>query len=148
EGILNCNEKETMGFLNNRLSNYLDRVRCLEQENAELDAKIREWYECENSYVCTDFKPFYCTIDELQQQICCTKADNAKLCLDIDNLKMASDDYSTKYEYELNMRQRDECDIGGLRKCLDNLTLCRADLEAQLESLTEEMMCLKKNHEE
>ncbi|KAH0626844.1 hypothetical protein JD844_002098 [Phrynosoma platyrhinos] len=148
DGILNCNEKETMEFLNNRLSNYLDRVRCLEQENAELDAKIREWYEHENSYVCTDFKPLYSTIDELQQQICCTKADNARLCLDIDNLKMASDDYSTKYEYELNMRQRDECDISGLRKCLDNLTLCKADLEAQLESLTEEMMCLKKNHEE
>ncbi|NP_001280052.1 keratin, type I cuticular Ha4 [Anolis carolinensis] len=148
EGILNCNEKETMEFLNNRLGNYLERVRCLEQENAELEAKIREWYEHENAYVCTDFKPFYCTIDELQQQICCTKADNAKLCLDIDNLKMASDDYCTKYDYELSLRQRDECDSSGLRKVLDNLTLCRADLEAQLESLTEEMMCLKKNHEE
>ncbi|XP_034992185.2 keratin, type I cuticular Ha4 [Zootoca vivipara] len=148
EGILNCNEKETMEFLNSRLGNYLERVRCLEQENADLECKIREWYECENAYVCTDFKPFYCNIDELQQQICCTKADNARLCLDIDNLKMASDDYCTKYDYELSLRQRDEADINGLRRVLDDLTLCRADLEAQLESLTEEMMCLKKNHEE
>lgn len=69
EGILNCNEKETMEFLNSRLGNYLERVRCLEQENADLECKIREWYECENAYVCTDFKPFYCTIDELQQQV-------------------------------------------------------------------------------
>ncbi|XP_015263104.1 PREDICTED: keratin, type I cuticular Ha4-like [Gekko japonicus] len=148
QGILNCNEKETMEFLNSRLGNYLERVRCLEQENAELECKIREWYECENAYVCTDFKPFYCSIDELQQQICCTKAENARLCLDIDNLKMASDDYCTKYDYELSLRQRDESDITGLRRVLDDLTLCRADLEAQLESLTEEMMCLKKNHEE
>ncbi|XP_053217716.1 keratin, type I cuticular Ha4-like [Podarcis raffonei] len=148
EGILNCNEKETMEFLNSRLGNYLERVRCLEQENADLECKIRDWYECENAYVCTDFKPFYCNIDELQQQICCTKADNARLCLDIDNLKMASDDYCTKYDYELSLRQRDEADINGLRRVLDDLTLCRADLEAQLESLTEEMMCLKKNHEE
>uniref|UniRef100_A0A8D2LDJ4 IF rod domain-containing protein n=1 Tax=Varanus komodoensis TaxID=61221 RepID=A0A8D2LDJ4_VARKO len=148
EGILNCNEKETMEFLNSRLGNYLERVRCLEKENAELECKIKDWYDCENAYVCTDFKPFYCTIDDLQQQICCVKADNARLCLDIDNLKMASDDYCTKYDYELSLRQRDDADISDLRRVLDDLTLCRADLEAQLESLTEEMMCLKKNHEE
>ncbi|KAJ7313550.1 hypothetical protein JRQ81_005029 [Phrynocephalus forsythii] len=148
DGILNCNEKETMEVLNCRLGNYLQKVRCLEKENAELEAKIREWFECENAYVCTDFKPFYCTIDELEQKICCVKADNARLFLDIENLKMASDDYCTKYDHEVSMRQQDECDINNLRRCLDDLTLCRADLEAQHESLAEEMACLKKNHEE
>ncbi|XP_020641169.3 keratin, type I cuticular Ha4 [Pogona vitticeps] len=148
EGILNCNEKETMEDLNCRLGNYLEKVRCLEKENADLECKIREWFECENAYVCTDFKQFYCNIEELEQKICCVKADNARLCLGIDNLKMANDDYCTKYQHEVSLRQRDECDINGLRRVLDGLTLCKSDLETQLESLSEEMACLKKNHEE
>ncbi|XP_059582941.1 keratin, type I cuticular Ha1-like [Alligator mississippiensis] len=82
------------------------------------------------------------------QEICCAKADNARLCLDVDNLKVASDDYATKYEYEHGLCQSAEADIKSLRRILDDLTLCKADLETELESLTEELLCLRKNHEE
>ncbi|KAL1286481.1 KRT36 [Ovibos moschatus] len=148
EGSFNGNEKETMQFLNDRLASYLEKVRQLERENAELESRIREWYESQVPYICPDYQSYFKTIEELQQKILLTKADNARLVLQIDNAKLAADDFRTKYETELGVRQLVEADTNGLRRILDELTLCKADLEMQVESLKEELMCLKKNHEE
>ncbi|KAM9000191.1 keratin, type I cuticular Ha6 isoform X1 [Sarcophilus harrisii] len=148
EGVFNGNEKETMQFLNDRLANYLEKVHQLQRENSALEKKIREWYESQIPYTCPDYQSYFKTIEDLQQKVLLTKAENARLVLQIDNAKLAADDFRTKYETELSLRQLIEADINGLRKILDELTLFKADLEMQLESLKEELLCLKKSHEE
>nr|XP_004655461.2 keratin, type I cuticular Ha6 [Jaculus jaculus] len=148
EGAFNGSEKETMQVLNDRLASYLEKVRQLERENAELEQRIREWYECQIPYVCPDYQSYFKTIEDFQQKILLTKSENARLVLQIDNAKLAADDFRTKYETELSLRQLVEADINGLRRILDELTLCKADLEAQVESLKEELLCLKRSHEE
>ncbi|EDM05989.1 rCG65912 [Rattus norvegicus] len=145
---INSHEKETMQILNERLASYLEKVRMLEGENADLEDKIQE--ECSKTLpiLCPDYLSYYTTIEQLQQKILCTKAENSRLVSQIDNTKLAADDLRANYEAELSLRQLVEADANGLKQILDALTLSKADLEARVQSLTEELLCLKTNHEE
>ncbi|XP_044532620.1 keratin, type I cuticular Ha4-like [Gracilinanus agilis] len=148
EGSFDSNEKETMQMLNQRLANYLEKVRRLEQENASLECKIREQHERQTPVVCPDYLSYFKIIEELQQKILCTKAENSRLVSQIDNTKVAADDFRAKYETELSQRQLVEADTNSLHQILNALTLCKADLEGRVESLKEELLELKHNHEE
>ncbi|XP_043760503.1 keratin, type I cuticular Ha7-like [Cervus elaphus] len=148
EGFFNSHEKETMQFLNDRLASYLEKVRGLERDNAELESQIRELSKCPESTVCPDYQSHFRIIEELQQKILCVKSENNKLVVQIDNAKLAADDFRTKFQTEHSLRQLVEADVCGMRRVLDDLTLAKADLEAQLESRKEELLCLKKNHEQ
>nr|XP_051680920.1 keratin, type I cuticular Ha8 isoform X5 [Oryctolagus cuniculus] len=148
EVTLNGHEKETMQFLNDRLANYLEKVRQLERENAELETTIRETSKCHETSVCPDYQSYFRTIEELQQKILCTKAENARIVIQIDNAKLAADDFRIKHESERSLRQLVEADMCGMHKLMDDLSLAKADLEAQQESLKEEQLSLKSNHEQ
>ncbi|KAE8574772.1 hypothetical protein XENTR_v10003575 [Xenopus tropicalis] len=143
-------EKHTMQNLNDRLAAYLDKVRALETANHHLEVQIKEWYEA-NMHCYkerNDYSKYMVVIEELRRQITNGTPANARILLQIDNAKLAADDFRMKYENELALRQSVESDVNGLRRVLDELTLARSDLELQLEGLNEELAFLKKNHQE
>ncbi|KFO90375.1 Keratin, type I cytoskeletal 17, partial [Buceros rhinoceros silvestris] len=147
-GLLSTNEKLTMQNLNDRLASYMDKVRRLEEDNTQLEHLIREWYKTHGPTTARDYSQYYRTIEELQNQITGANVDLNRILLDIDNTRMTVDDFRLKYETEYTLHQSVASDINGLRPLLDQLTLARSDLETQFESLKEELVYLRKNHEE
>ncbi|XP_008922142.2 keratin, type I cytoskeletal 20 [Manacus vitellinus] len=146
--LLPGNEKSTMQNLNDRLASYLERVRSLEKANSLIEKQIKEWYEKNTISVGQDYSSYFKTIEELRSKIAAAQLENARLVLQIDNAKLAADDFRLKFENEHLLKQSVEGDIAGLLRVRDDLTLTQADLEAQIEGVNEELIFLKKNHEE
>ncbi|XP_028308945.1 keratin, type I cytoskeletal 18-like [Gouania willdenowi] len=141
------NEKIAMQHLNDRLASYLETVRSLEKANSQLEIKIRETIEKRGPLESRDYSRYNAVIVDLRAKIFDMIKTNAHQAISLDNARLAADDFRVKMEYELSMRQTVEADVKSLRKLLDDTNVIRLHLESDLESLKEELINLKKNHE-
>ncbi|XP_077054505.1 keratin, type I cytoskeletal 18b isoform X2 [Siphateles boraxobius] len=140
------NEKGQMQNLNDRLATYLDTVRRLEQENSKLEMQIREALE-KGGPESRDYSKYNAILDDLRRKVFDATVDNAGFVLQIDNARLAVDDFRVKFENEMAIRQSVEGDIAGLKKVIDDTNIGRLNVEGEIESLKEELAFLKKNHE-
>ncbi|XP_062304224.1 keratin 99 [Osmerus eperlanus] len=148
EFIMSANEKVTMQNLNDRLATYLEKVRSLEAANQKLELQIKEFYEKRSPVHSKDLTVYLDTISGLRKKILLAYTNHAQVTLQLDNARLAADDFKIKFEMELNMRMTVEADMARLKGVLDSFTLSRSDLEMQIEGLREELVYLKKSHEE
>ena len=73
-GLFSGGEKQAMQNLNDRLANYLDKVRALEEANADLENKIKEWYEkfgprSGDGGAGRDYSKYYPVIEDVRTQV-------------------------------------------------------------------------------
>ncbi|KAM8943181.1 keratin, type I cytoskeletal 20 [Lycaon pictus] len=141
------NEKTTMQNLNDRLASYLAKVQSLEKSNSKLESLIKEWYKT-NTPSAKDYSAYYKQMEELQNQNKKAQMENARCVLQIDNAKLAAEDFRLRYETERGIRLTVERDLQGLNKVLDDLALTRKDLEIQVKELSKDLDILKKEHQE
>ncbi|XP_048221279.1 keratin, type I cytoskeletal 20 [Perognathus longimembris pacificus] len=146
--LLMGSEKMAMQNLNDRLASYLEKVRSLEQTNSRLEMQIKQWYEANAPSTTRDYSTYYKQIQDLQNQIRDAQLQNARCVLQIDNAKLAAEDFRLKFETERGMRMTVEADLQGLSKVFDDLTVQKTDLEFQIEELNKDLALLKKEHQE
>uniref|UniRef100_A0A8U8C1S4 Keratin 18 n=1 Tax=Geospiza parvula TaxID=87175 RepID=A0A8U8C1S4_GEOPR len=142
-----ANEKEAMQDLNDRLATYLEQVRRLERENRRLETQIRE-FMAQKGPSAHDWSPQWELIEELRDKILESTVENARTVLQIDNARLAADDFRVKFEAELAIRLSVDSDIAGLRKVLDDTNMTRLQLEGDIEALREELILLRKDHDQ
>ncbi|GCC20750.1 hypothetical protein chiPu_0019317 [Chiloscyllium punctatum] len=143
---LTSNEKNTLQNLNERLAAFLGRVKSLEESNKELERQIRECGT--RSIVGFDWTIYDQTLKPIQKEILDAVLQNSQIALEIDNAKLAAEDFKNKYESELALKQSVENDILGLRQLKDNYQSLQACLVDEIAQLEDEIAFLKKDHEE
>uniref|UniRef100_A0A8C7MSQ2 Si:ch211-243g18.2 n=1 Tax=Oncorhynchus kisutch TaxID=8019 RepID=A0A8C7MSQ2_ONCKI len=141
------NEKEAMQGLNNRLATYLDKVRSLEKSNSDLELRIKQ-IMIERIPEGHDFKTMMAQAHQVEQEVRRKTLENARLMLEIDNAKLAADDFRIKWETEMCMSQSVERDCLALKKAKVDHEQIIMSHRGDLDSLKEDLYFLKKNHEE
>ncbi|XP_062384427.1 keratin, type I cytoskeletal 18-like isoform X2 [Sardina pilchardus] len=139
-------DKRTMKGLNDRLSGYLGRVRQLEKSNTELEEKIKEILKRRGKTTDHDWEEIEKPLAALRKLVRQKTMENARLILQIDNSKLANEDFKNKLETEQLARQNVDRDVSDLRKVIDDTQLSKMQLESQIEAVREELAYLKKDH--
>nr|XP_056723235.1 keratin, type II cytoskeletal cochleal-like [Euleptes europaea] len=135
-------EKEQLKTLNNKFASFIDKVRFLEQQNKVLETKWNLLQE--QKRVRSNIEPLFDSfIGNLRRQLDGHGCDGSKLETDLTNARDILEDYRRKYEEECNRRTCAENEFVTLKKDVDCIYMNKADLEAKVESLTEEITFLR-----
>lgn len=144
---LRIQEKEQIKGLNNQFASFIDKVRSLEQRNKQLEM---HWQLLQEKGVRTSNidNLYQAYSNNLKQQIEALAQEKMRLGAELDNVQGLVEDYKTKYEDEINMRTEKENEFVMIKKDVDESYLNKVELEAKLESLTDEINFLKEIFDE
>uniref|UniRef100_A0A8D2ZX79 Keratin 8 n=1 Tax=Scophthalmus maximus TaxID=52904 RepID=A0A8D2ZX79_SCOMX len=145
--IVRTHEKDQIKGLNNRFASFIDKVRFLEQQNKMLETKwnLLQGQTTTRSNIDAMFEAY---ISNLRRQLDSLGNDKMKLEADLHNMQGLVEDFKNKYEDEINKRTECENDFVLIKKDVDEAYMNKVELEAKLESLTDEINFLRSIYEE
>ncbi|XP_055103537.2 keratin, type II cuticular Hb4 [Symphalangus syndactylus] len=135
-------EKEQIKTLNNKFASFIDKVRFLEQQNKLLETK---WsFLQEQKCVRSNLEPlFESYITNLRRQLEALVSDQARLQAERNHLQDVLEGFKKKYEEEVVCRANAENEFVALKKDVDAAFMNKSDLEANVDTLNQEIDFLK-----
>ncbi|XP_074386741.1 keratin, type II cytoskeletal 75 [Zonotrichia albicollis] len=142
------NEKDQIQTLNNKFASFIDKVRFLEQQNKVLETKWALLQEQGNKTVKKNIEPLFETyVNNLRRHLSSLTTDKENLRGELSKMQTIAEDFRNKYEDELNKHADVENEFVTLKKKVDTAYLGKAELQATLDSLTEEIDFLRALYE-
>ncbi|CAL8304335.1 unnamed protein product [Merluccius merluccius] len=139
------NEKVQMMGLNDRFANYIEKVRFLEQQNKMLVTELNQLKTKEPSRLGDIYQD---ELRELRRQVEGLGAAKGQLEIDRDNLAGDVAMLKQRLQDETGQRQDAENNLIVFRQDVDEASVNRIQLEKKIEALNDEIIFLKKIHEE
>ncbi|XP_054859145.1 keratin, type II cytoskeletal 5-like isoform X2 [Eublepharis macularius] len=139
-------EKEQIKSLNNKFASFIDKVRFLEQQNKVLETKwtLLQDQGLKSGASKINIDPlFEAYINNLRKQLTSLSNERGRLDGELKNMQELVEDFKTKYEDEINRRTSAENDFVILKKDVDAAYMNKVELEAKVDSLTDELNFLR-----
>ncbi|XP_029988915.1 keratin, type I cytoskeletal 13-like [Sphaeramia orbicularis] len=137
-------DKFSAQTLNTCLVDYLSTMRSLEDANAKLELKVRQWVESSGGSASRDYTACFQTISIIRSKI----QTAIQLYGSMGDAQTADEHLKDKSEKEPAALQSLEADAAELKKILNQLAQTRSDVKTQIRGLEEELKILKKNNQE
>ncbi|XP_042305422.1 keratin, type II cytoskeletal 5-like isoform X1 [Sceloporus undulatus] len=143
-------EKEQIKTLNNKFASFIDKVRFLEQQNKVLETKwaLLQDQGLKSGSNKSNLDPlFEAYINNLRRQLSGLINEKGRLDGELKNMQDIVEDFKTKYEEEINRRTSAENEFVMLKKDVDAAYMNKVELEAKVDSLTDELNFLRALYE-
>ncbi|XP_021038602.1 keratin, type II cytoskeletal 75 isoform X2 [Mus caroli] len=133
-------EREQIKTLNNKFASFIDKVRFLEQQNKVLETKWNLLQEQGSRTVRQNLEPFFdAYVNDLRRQLDGITAERGRLDAELRNMQEVVEDFKVRYEDEINKRAAAENEFVGLKKDVDSAYMNKVELEAKVDSLTDQI---------
>uniref|UniRef100_A0A8C5YMZ2 Keratin, type II cytoskeletal 6C-like n=1 Tax=Marmota marmota marmota TaxID=9994 RepID=A0A8C5YMZ2_MARMA len=141
-------EREQIKTLNNKFASFIDKVRFLEQQNKVLDTKWTLLQEQGTKTVRQSLEPlFEQYINNLRRQLDGILGERGRLDSELRSMQDLVEDNKKKYEDEINKRTAAENEFVTLKKDVDAAYMNKVELQAKVDSLTDEINFLRAIYE-
>ncbi|NWW86360.1 K2C75 protein, partial [Rhynochetos jubatus] len=139
-------EKEQIKTLNNKFASFIDKVRFLEQQNKVLETKwtlLQDQGQKNNSGKNNLDPLFEAYINNLKRQLANLLNERGRMDGELKNMQDLVEDFKNKYEEEINRRTAAENEFVVLKKDVDAAYMNKVELEAKVDTLTDELSFLR-----
>ncbi|XP_078287412.1 keratin, type II cytoskeletal 8-like [Rhinoraja longicauda] len=136
------NETVQITTLNNQFAGFICKVRTLEEENARLRVKLSLMQQ-QGTFSSNIDSMFQAYIENLKKQLDTLGQEKLKFESELVQMQGLVEDFKNKYEDEINKRTEVENEFVMVKKDVDESYMNKVELEARLESMTDEIDFLK-----
>uniref|UniRef100_A0A8D2DGX2 Keratin 72 n=1 Tax=Sciurus vulgaris TaxID=55149 RepID=A0A8D2DGX2_SCIVU len=141
-------EREQIKALNNKFACFIDKVRFLEQQNQVLETKWNLLQQLDLNNSRKNLESIYeARISTLRKQLETLSGDRVRLDSELRSMRDVVEDYKKRYEVEINRRTAAENEFVMLKKDVDAAYMNKVELQAKVDSLTEDIKFFKDLYE-